>query len=491
MWNCAVRIRSFAVVLITLVAIGRGAWGAQELRIEEMTEDMLTQEQRDRLNEIATEIEAIPDDKLDPATKPPDIAALEAALAEIDKALVGVQETVKSVPPVAVREDTSSTAPEPPADTGQPASAAPSSSVVEREEEPNNQFAVANAIAADTSITGTIQPAGDADWYGIDVADQGELQVRATAVPEGIGLQFRAWNSDKESFTPWFNPLRTGGLTEGVIDLPAPGRYWLEVIDDYHDASSQEPYTLQLAFTPTGDAAEPNNRVGTATEVAFDEPVLAAILPKGDADWYAVDVDDQGELQIHIAKVAEQLDIVVRVWDANHDVIQNWMAPLRKGGDTDGVADLPAAGRYFLEVTDNFNDERSPQPYEMTLAFVRAGDTYEPNNSFGKAATLELGKPVQAAMFPKGDVDWYIVKTGARGPLHIRISDVPPDLDIVCRVHNANREVVQNWLAPPRKGGDTEGTADLPEPGTYYLEVEDSFRDARAAQLYTLTVSAE
>lgn len=46
-----------------------------------------------------------------------------------------------------------------------------------------------------------------------------------------------------------------------------------------------------------------------------------------------------------------QLDIDVRLWNSNKDVISDWFAPLAKGGDTEALIDLPAAGVYYLAGT--------------------------------------------------------------------------------------------------------------------------------------------
>ena len=76
-----------------------------------------------------------------------------------------------------------------------------------------------------------------------------------------------------------------------------------------------------------------------------------------------------------------------------------------------------------------------------------------------------------------------------RSELHVLISDVAKDLEVVFRVWNADMRVILDWQAPLRAGGDTKGLAAIEEPGTYYIEVADSRDDARAPEPYTLTVA--
>jgi hypothetical protein len=57
--------------------------------------------------------------------------------------------------------------------------------------------------------------------------------------------------------------------------------------------------------------------------------------------------------------------MVNRVWNADKGVILDWQAPLRAGGDVTGIAEIPAAGKYYIEVADSRDDARSPSPYTL------------------------------------------------------------------------------------------------------------------------------
>lgn len=489
--------RYFGIGLLILVhlsaLIGQGS-AQEDMDLSEITDDMLSDEQRAQLEELEMEVMAMDEDELDPSTKPEGIAELEAELDELDRLLAEVDQTLEEAPEGALSAGREAMAE---AATGEAAEMeaetagewAPSQATMESENEPNSKYSQANAIAANGTISGTIQPKGDHDWYLIEVSDQGALTIQTEEVGEEIGLLFRAWNDDKEPFTNWIQPPRVGGLTEGVIDFPKGGTYWLEVADDYDSAGSATPYRLSLSYQTTGDEYEPNNRYGSPAEVDLETPVRATIFPKGDADCYAVEVDDQGELAMLITNVPENLDIVMRVMDANHDVMRDWILPGRKGGDTEGYADLPKPGRYWIVLGDRYDDERSPDSYEMRLTFTATGDVHEPNNRFGETAMIEIGETVEATILPKGDQDWYRMEADEGGQLELLITEVPENLDLVCRVLNADKEVVKDWMLPPRKGGDTVGTIDLPGPGSYWVVVGDRYDDERTPESYQLTLS--
>ncbi|MBI3958898.1 MAG: PPC domain-containing protein, partial [Chloroflexi bacterium] len=354
------------------------------------------------------------------------------------------------------------------------------------EAEPNDNFGLANAISLNSAVSGAINPTRDADWYTFTVERHGELRLQVSGVAAELDINLRVWNGNKDVLTNWYAPLAKGGATDALVDLPAPGRYYLEVRDGGDDASSSQPYTLSAAYTPSADGNEPNNDFNQAAPLAFDQPTAATILPVRDVDWYVVTVDHHGELRLHITDVPAELDIALRVWNGNKDVLTNWYTPLAKGGDTDAVVDLPAPGRYYVEVRDGSDDARSIQPFTLTASFTPSPDAFEPNNDFGSAANLVLGQSLQATILPVRDVDWFTFDVATHGELRVEVSAVPAELDVVLRVWNGNKDVLTNWYTPLAKGGNTSAVVDLPAPGRYVLEVRDGSDDARSVQPFTL-----
>ncbi len=313
--------------------------------------------------------------------------------------------------------------------------------------EPNGWFGAASSLALDQPQQANILPAGDVDRYSLTVDQHGELRVLISDVAADLAISVRAWNSNKDTISGWIAPLAEGGNTAAVIDLPTAGLYYLEVAGNSGQRST-EPYTLQVAFTASADAYEPNNSFGSATPFAFDEPQPANILPLGDVDRYSVDIDQHGELGVVISGVSETLDIDFRVWNNNKDTVSGWIAPLAAGGDTVGTVDLPTPGRYYLEVADGAYDSRAVEPFSVTVFFTRAVDPFEPNNSFGKASNLGIGQVVQTNILPQNDSDWHALDVAHQGELQITASDVPANLDINLRVWNANKDTISGWIAP-------------------------------------------
>ncbi len=361
--------------------------------------------------------------------------------------------------------------------------------LVNSEQEPNDIFGEANRVSPRTETKGAITPKGDADWYSFEVAHQGELVVLFATPPDQLDMTFRVWTSDKTVLTSVFHAARPGADAVGVIDLPASGRYLIEVRDGKNDTASPSPYSMQLAFSATADWAEPNDTFGSAVSIELNTAYQANILPKGEADWYCFIAPHQGELTASFTDTPAALDMVLRVWDDDKNVLSGWFAPLKRGRDTHAQFDLKSAGRYCLEVRDGSNDARSIDPYTLTPNFIASKDFLEPNDSFGSAAEIELNKAYQANILPKGEADWYCFIAPHQGELTASITDTPAALDMVLRVWDDEKNVLTGWYAPLNQGGETHAQFDLKSAGRHCLEVRDGSNDARSIEPYTLTPS--
>ena len=194
--------------------------------------------------------------------------------------------------------------------------------------------------------------ARDADWYSFDVDHQGELALALTAVPAALDLNVRVWNADKATISDWIAPLALGETR------PAPST-WRSLAAISWRSSTAQTMPPPNRPTPSAPISRPRQTQANPTTPSaprprwnWATPANANILPAGDVDWYAVQVDDRGALQVEITDVAPALAVNVRVLELRiASVVGDWIAPLAPGGDTRGSFDLPVAGRYLLEVS--------------------------------------------------------------------------------------------------------------------------------------------
>ncbi len=352
--------------------------------------------------------------------------------------------------------------------------------------EPDNNMGQAVPVPLPLAARPSIFPQRDHDWLRFWVPEPGLFRALVEKVPDNLDIVMRLWDLDGNVVRDWQGPPRKGGDTELDAELRVPGVYMLEMADGGDDAENFNSFQLSADFVPVRDEAEPDDSFADAANVEPSSRHKLAIFPLRDEDWLSIDVDHPGELKILATDVPAELDIVTRIWNANKDVIRDWVAPLRKGGDNESTVDLPKPGRYFIEVSDGGSDASSPQLFDFALAFRPEPDQYEPNDGPAEATPLTPGGEILFNILPVRDHDWFRIDLPTRGELAVSIDHGPDNLDLIYRVWNGNREVIRDWVAPYRKGGLTEGLADLPATGTYFIEVADGGDDAGSIEPATL-----
>ena len=232
--------------------------------------------------------------------------------------------------------------------------------------EPNDSFADARPLTPGGEILFNILPRGDHDRFRITVDTAGELTAVIDPSPENLDLHYRVYDANRTVIKNWVAPYRMGGVTEGFVDLPAAGTYFLEIVDGRDDARAIEHAVLKTAFRATPDPLEPNNSFGDAKPLVLGQPHRGYILPRGDTDWYLLDLARAGMLNVEIDEVDPELDLAFRVWNEAGRDITGWFMPSRKGAPVFGDVPISAPGQYRIEVVDSRSDARAAAGYLLS-----------------------------------------------------------------------------------------------------------------------------
>jgi hypothetical protein len=272
-----------------------------------------------------------------------------------------------------------------------------------------------------------------------------------------------------------------------VVDLPAPGRYILELADSYDDARSPLPMKIDAAFVASPDPYEPDNTITAAADLAFGTPVQITILPRADQDYFLLDAPHRGRVSISATGVPG-IEMGARLFDHDRTLVKDWTISPATGADLGFDVDLPGPGKYWLQVADAYDDGRSVQPSTLTATLAPAEDAMEPNDRARDAKPLALGSPIEASILPRGDHDLYALDLAA-APLTVKASNMPKGMDVALRLLDGNLAMVGNWVSAQALGADAELKIDVPAPGRYLLEVADSYDDASDPASFTLTAT--
>jgi len=230
----------------------------------------------------------------------------------------------------------------------------------------------------------------------------------------------------------WPNPLAVDEAGSDVVDVLEPGRWFVEVqADGGLPWRSTEPYRLAVRFQPAVSAVEPNDTDVLPRDMQVGVPVDDNLFPTGDVDWFRFDVLEPAALRLRLLNVGLGINPRLNLYrqtDMTKPVVQVESSLQGTCGWPESqVVAVTEPGMYLVRVDDGLGG-RSSTPYRFAVMPTAADRRFEQNDEPASAVALQAGTAVRAALYPKGDVDWFYVEKG-EGPLDVRVDDVPGDAD--------------------------------------------------------------
>lgn len=162
------------------------------------------------------------------------------------------------------------------------------------ESEPNNTFTQANAITPPTTVSGTIAPAGDVDFFAFE-ARRGQqvildVDARSLTPPSPLDSVVTLFDSRGQQLAENDD---ADGSTDSRLQfaIPADGRYFFRVRS--FDGKGGPSYAYRVTVTLTGatrpQEREPNDQFAHANPLAPDTPIAGTVAPAGDVDVFFFD----------------------------------------------------------------------------------------------------------------------------------------------------------------------------------------------------------
>jgi hypothetical protein len=236
------------------------------------------------------------------------------------------------------------------------------------ESEPNNLLGEATIVQPDQELKAYICPAGDVDYYRIDVNASGVLVLTIKDVPEDfksrvvITNEYTGLWADSAAVA---DKTATNGGDSLTLEkaLFGPSSYWIAVTNADGKAQS-DPHTLTFAFEPAPDNNEPNEEIGDAAEVKLDQTVTAYICPGNDKDFYKLYMSGPGVVAIQVEGVPEDMRPYLLIRDKNNHQIADKAAT--NPGDSLTLEKDLGAGWNYIALSDADGKAHS-EPYELTV----------------------------------------------------------------------------------------------------------------------------
>ncbi len=344
--------------------------------------------------------------------------------------------------------------------------------------EPNGKFSQAAEIPIDAKIQAYIFPAGDYDWFKVNITSTGVLNISVTNVPTYMRPRIKLYDANGEYIT--YVTGATGKNTTLTRDVRR-GIYYIR-IEDYDGGSHVSPYTLTASLLEVADAYEPNHDFAHAAEIPLGS-YNAYIFPSGDNDYFKVNVTEEGKLKVSVTNVPTYMRPRIKLYDANRGYITGITGST--GSNTTLTRDV-LAGVYFVRI-DDYNGKSHTDPYTLTISVTPVPDAYEPNYDFAHAALLTSTGSYNAYIFPSGDNDYFKFYVASAGTLTVSVSDIPsPYMRMQILLYNKNLELIADATAP--SAGSPVSLSKPVSEGMHYLLIYD-YAGKSATDSYTLTLS--
>lgn len=228
--------------------------------------------------------------------------------------------------------------------------------------EPNNRPKEAAEAKLGEEFKMAVFPKGDKDFYKFTAEEEGYIRLMSKNVPDNIKPVCKTYLYDE-----WSDPKLkeiTGWLEfPCAFYVPEAGEYYVEITDDYNDASSEDLFDIRSEFLVQNDTLESNDKFEKAAEFSFGDTLQMAIFPKGDGDFYKFVSGDKTALKLS-AKDVEGINLRVRMYAINPDdagklkSVSSWEALPHE-------FELEPEKQYYLKFEDDYNDAASYKLFKV------------------------------------------------------------------------------------------------------------------------------
>lgn len=224
-----------------------------------------------------------------------------------------------------------------------------------QEREPNDSTLATNTIELGKWVTGSIGAGKDADFYKFTTPEthrdwiRMELQNRSTTLEPRMQL----FDADKASLGSKHNT--TVGADLNYSFVAPPGTTYIVRVSNYY-GENLGVYLLRIVATESYDEHEPNEDILNPRKISAGQPIEAAIMDGGDADFFQIDTGD-GEvmLNVQLANRSTTLRPQLALYNADKAHIGSKHNTTSGGNIGQSVKAAPNS-TYYVRVRDYYGD---------------------------------------------------------------------------------------------------------------------------------------
>ncbi len=271
-----------------------------------------------------------------------------------------------------------------------------------------NSASTATAIGTNQSILGTINPAGDLDYFRLTLTSGGPLTIYTTGSTDTFG---RLLDSNGVELASNDDATDTNFRISRTVSA---GTYYVAV--RHYSTTGTGAYSLRADFAPppTSVSDDHGNSVGAATAIGTNTTVAGAINGGGDQDYFRITLTAAGTLTVY---TTGSTDTFGRLLDSNGVELAS----------NDDATDLNFrigrsvnAGTYYIAVRHFSATDTGA--YGLRADFVATPSnpsSDDHGNSVGAATAIGTNTTVAGAINGGGDQDYFRITLTAAGTLTV------------------------------------------------------------------------
>ncbi len=240
------------------------------------------------------------------------------------------------------------------------------------EAEPNDRLVRASQIAKSDTTKGFFDTENDVDWYQLQCVETYPqvARIEAFGIPK-VDLKLTLFNGEEQQV---WSVNETGKMENEIITnfgIKPNTDYFLKVENVAKSTNLNEEYSLFVdiaRFLDDGEF-ESNNQVESATDIRLNINLKGFIHPKGDIDYYKLDLSDTHVtgLKLILAGIVKvNTDMVL--YDAAMQEIAE--ANTKQTEETETLSVQIGRGVYFIKVYDNDGKESNYRDKYEILALL-------------------------------------------------------------------------------------------------------------------------
>jgi uncharacterized protein YfaP (DUF2135 family) len=359
--------------------------------------------------------------------------------------------------------------------------------------EPNDTYETAALVTCGQQLSAYIQIIGDVDWYEIEMAESGVLEVAVTSVPDDLDLNVGIYQVIDYVLTLIADDRdgNAGGGQNMFSNAVVNAGTYLILVEDEGDNGFSDSDPYEMTLTCTANALELNQIYEEAASIPADTCFEANIYGDNhtytvfnDVDWFEVQVTNSGVLEVAVTSVPDNLDLNVEIYQVI-DYVLTLISDDRVGNAGGGQNIFSNAvinpGTYLIVVEDEGDYDYNEETYTFCVDFT--ANALELNQIYDEAAPIPTDTCFEANIYGDNhtytvfnDVDWFEVQVINSGVLEVAVTSVPENLDLNVGIY----QIIDNALTlisddrvGNAGGGQNIFSNAVINPGTYLIVVED------------------